>query len=131
MRRRIRLSESSLHRIIKESVRRVLREAKKTKYWEPDEFITYDDAASYLCTGDARYKNMERYDRLGVPEDERCPFCSKQLKQGSYKTLTYNDPDNNGNTHYYFHPEAPGKPMKIGNGCFKRLSDAYKGKYGK
>ena len=131
----IRLTESDLHRIVKESVNRVLRESvglsEVNKEWGPDEFVDYDEYANYGVSGDYYLKNSDRADKLGVPEEDRCPLCSKPLKDGSYKTLrTLTDPASQ-QTRYYFNQNAPGEPMKVGNGCFRNLTKAYKAKYGK
>lgn len=96
------------------------------KIWNENEFVTYDEYAYFGISGEQRDRNMFRSDKLGIPEEDRCPFCYKPLKEGSYKTLYYKDI--NGDT-YFMHPVSGGEPIKVGNGCFKHLNQAYKKKY--
>lgn len=97
------------------------------KFWNTDEFVTYDEYATYGISGEQRDRNMMKSDKLGVPESDRCPLCFKPLKDGSYKTLYYKDV--NSCDTYFMHPVDGSEPIKVGNGCFKHLNEAYKEKY--
>jgi len=99
------------------------------KYWNEDEFVSYDEYATYGISGAARERNLERADRKGIGFECLCPFCFKELKEGSYKTLI--DNTEGSCSRYYFNPNAKGTPIKIGNGCFKHLMEAYRAKYNK
>ena len=123
----IRLTESDLHRIIKESVNMVLNEGK-IETWGSDEFVTWDDA-QFFCNHD--YETVERNERrcekLGIPEEQRCYFCQKPLKNG-YKVLYVGD----GDIEYYAQPDGKHNiPIKLGKTCAKAFEQAHMKKYGK
>ena len=100
-----------------------------TKYWNEDEFVSYEEYATYGISGEARERNLERAHRKGIGFETLCPFCFKELKEGSYKTLIVNT--EGSCSRYYFNPNAKGTPVKIGNGCFKHVTEAYRAKYKK
>lgn len=104
--------------------------AKKTNFWNETEFVNYEEYASFGISGDAYCKNLERSIAKGVAQSDMCPLCAKALKEGSYKTLTTLIAPN-GTTNYYFNPNAQGEQIKVGNGCFKHIMEAYRKKYGK
>jgi hypothetical protein len=104
--------------------------AKKINFWNESEFVNYEEYASFGISGDAYCKNLERSIAKGVAENDRCPLCAKELKEGSYKTLTTLIAPN-GTTNYYFNPNVKGEQTKVGNGCFKHIMEAYREKYGK
>ena len=101
---------------------------RKQIMWENDEFVCYDEYAPYGVTGEQYDKNWERSEKLGVCNDDMCPLCAKPLKEGSYRTLFCT---NESNTRYYMSPADGRESIKVGNGCFKRLMEAYKEKYHK
>lgn len=103
--------------------------ANKNKFWGSNEFVTYEEYAMFGISGDAYMRNLERSDRLGIPDDCRCPLCAKPLKEGSYKIMITRESPNNGVAEYYYNPDAPGVPTKVGNGCFRNLMKAYNIKY--
>jgi hypothetical protein len=124
----IRLTESDLHKIVKESVNRILNEGK-IESWQPDEFVTWDEY-QYYCGHGADWvdKNRERSDKLGVPYDQRCGCCQKPLKSG-YKTLYVSDDYND--IGYYAHPnKSHNREVKIGKACAKAFEKAHQDKYG-
>ena len=124
----IRLTESDLHRIIKESVNRILNEGK-IESWQPDEFVTWEEYQDY-CGHSADWveRNRERSDKLGVPYDQRCGCCQKPLKSG-YKTLYVSDDYND--IGYYAHPnKSHNREVKIGKACAKAFEKAHQDKYG-
>ena len=128
MKNRIRISESDLHRIIRESVNKILTESR-IETWPEDEFVTWDEY-QYYCGHDGDWvdRNRERSDRLGVPNDQRCRFCEKPIKDG-YKTLYMSDDWND--TGYYAQPnETHNIPVKIGKTCAKAFEKAHQNKYG-
>ncbi len=128
MKRRIRLTEGDLHRIVRESVNKILSESK-IETWAPDEFVTWDEY-QYYCEhgGDWVDRNRERSDRLGVPSSQRCYCCEKPIKNG-YKTLYISDDLND--IEYYAQPNASHRtPVKIGKTCVKAFEKAHQDKYG-
>ena len=146
MSRRIRLTEGDLHRIINESVRRVLMESHKgniltegkIETWSPDEFVSYEDITYFLnFGGEFREKNLQKAMKKNIPFDECCAFCSKPLN-GKYKTLYHPDPfdeearkmysDDDG---YYAHPHPHMEKCKVGLTCAKAVEKAHKEKYGR
>ena len=105
--------------------------AKKISFWNEDQFVSYEEYASFGISGDTYCKNYDRSEAQGVAEEDMCPLCAKALKEGSYKTLTTLVAPN-GVTKYYFNPNVKGgEQVKVGNGCFKHLMEAYKKKYNK
>lgn len=103
--------------------------AKKINYWNENEFVTYEEYADFGISGETYCKNLDRSIAKGVAQSDMCPLCAKALKEGSYKTLTTIIAPN-GVTAYYFNPNAQGEQIKVGNGCFKHLMEAYRKKYG-
>ena len=101
--------------------------AKNTE-WREDEFVTYDEYAYYGISGDTRDRNLERSEKKGYKYEDLCPFCMKPLKEGSYRILTY--VSTNVGT-FYNNANVAGEPVKVGNGCFKHIMQAYKEKYNK
>ena len=131
MKKLIRLTESDLHRIVKESVKSVLIEGK-IETWEPDEFVTWDDA-QYFCNHnyDTVERNEKRCEKLGIPEEQRCFFCQKALKDG-YKTLYVSDNLYNPDNRYYARPNATHNSIvRLGKTCAKAFENAHKKKYGR
>ena len=103
--------------------------AKKINFWNENEFVTYEEYASFGISGEMRERNLERSMLKKIDFDELCPFCFKPLKEGSYRVLTVK---NNGTTDYYYNPNVKGgEQVRIGNGCFKHVMEAYRKKYGK
>ena len=128
MKSRIRLTESDLHRIVKESVQKLLNEGK-IETWGPNEFVTWDDVQRYCNHSyETVERNSNRCDKLGIPEDQRCVFCQKPLKDG-YKTLyVSNDYNDIG---YHSQPdEKHNTPVKVGKTSAKAFEKAHKDKYG-
>lgn len=104
--------------------------ANKINFWNENEFVSYEEYASFGISGEMRERNLERSMLKKLNFDQLCPFCFKPLKDGSYKTLITTI-GANGATDYYFNPSVKGEQTKVGNGCFKRLIQAYKSKYKK
>ena len=102
----------------------------KNNFWNENEFVTYEEYADFGISGEARERNLQRSMFKKLEFDQLCPFCFKPLKEGSYKTLTMVIMPN-GCTAYYFNPNVKGEQIKVGNGCFKHIMEAYKYKYGK
>ena len=103
--------------------------AKKINFWNENEFVTYEEYASFGISGEVRERNLERAMLKKIDFDELCPFCFKPLKEGSYRVLTAKD---SGATVYYYNPNVKGgEQVRIGNGCFKHVMEAYRKKYGK
>ena len=125
----IRLTEGDLHRIVKEVVNSVLSEGK-IETWKPDEFVTWDDAQSFCNHNyDTVERNERRCEKLGIPEEQRCYFCQKALKDG-YKTLYVSD--NLNDIGYYAHPNAThNRIVRLGKTCAKAFENAHKKKYGR
>ena len=127
----IRLSESTLRNMIREAIKDVLYESpRKSKEWQDDEFVDYEEYAAYGVPSDQWERNYNRSIKLGIPQEQRCPFCEKPLKDGSYKTMYHRDGPN-GVKQYYRSSALGGTPINVGNGCFKRLQQAYDDKYNK
>ena len=104
--------------------------AKKNNFWNEIEFVNYEEYASFGISGEMRERNLERSMLKKLDFDQLCPFCFKPLKEGSYKTLTITT-SANGTTDYYYNPYVKGEQIKVGNGCFKHVMEAYREKYGK
>lgn len=102
---------------------------RKNSYWNENEFVTYEEYASYGISGEARERNLERSMKLGISNKCMCPLCMKPIKEGSYKILIV--PSDTSSTHYYYNPAVVGTPVKIGKGCFQNIMKAYKNKYNK
>jgi hypothetical protein len=99
------------------------------KYWNVDEFVSYEEYAEFGISGEVRDRNLERADKKSIPFGQLCPLCFKELKEGSYKTLIVNT--EGSCSRYYYNPNAKGTPIKIGRGCFKHIMEAYRAKYNK
>lgn len=123
----IRLTESDLHRIVKESVEKILNEAIDTD-WRENEFVTWDEY-QYFCNHgyDWVEKNEKRCDKLGVPKENRCDSCQRELK-GKYHIL-YVKGGPSG-SEFYVHQVPNSEPVKIGNSCIKAFKEAHLRKYG-
>ena len=128
MKKIITLTEGDIHRIVQESVKRILSEGK-IETWAPDEFVTWDEYQDYCNhSNDWLLQNMERCDKLGIPQDERCDFCQKPLK-GPHKIL-YGCDDHN-DVKYYAHPNKNHNDLaRVGKTCAKAFEKAHKDKYG-
>ena len=128
MRRVIKLTEDNLHRIVEESLERLLNEGK-IENWGDEDFVTWDDV-QYYCNHsyETVERNEMRCDKLGIPQDQRCYFCQKALNNG-YKTLyTSND---HSDIEYYAQPNANHRiPVKVGKTCAKAFEKAHADKYG-
>ena len=102
---------------------------KKISEWKNNEFVTYEEYVMFGISGETRERNLERSNKLGIPEECRCPLCMKPLKEGSYRILIV--PNNTSATCYYNNSSIIGERVKIGNGCFRNIMKAYKYKYNK
>ena len=129
MRNRLVITEADLHRIVRESISRMLNEGK-IETQEPGEFVTWDDAQSFCNHNyDTVERNERRCEKLGIPKDQRCSFCQKPLK-GVYKVLYVSDDYND--IEYHAQPdEKHNRPLKVGKTCAKAFEQAHKLKYGK
>lgn len=103
--------------------------AKKILFWGETEYVSYEEYAVYGIGGDARERNLTHSINKGLDFEQMCPFCMRELKDGSYVEMWAVEPTS-GCTRYYFHPNAKGEKIKIGKGCFKHIMEAYKKKYG-
>lgn len=101
----------------------------KNKFWGSNEFVTFEEYANYGISGDSYMRNLERSEKLGVPDECRCPLCAKPLKERSYRIMITRESSVNGVTEYYYNPDVEGTPMKVGNGCYRNLLKAYNDKY--
>ncbi len=104
--------------------------ARTRKFWGVEEFVNYEEYAYYGISGKAFERNMIASQKKGLTIDQTCPFCCKELKEGSYVVMKVVVAPN-GVNQYYFNPNAVGKEIKVGLGCFRNLMKAYKDKYGK
>lgn len=103
----------------------------KTKFWNENEFVNYEEYASFGISGEMRERNLNRSMGKGMGFGELCPFCFKPLKEGSYKVLIGKVREN-GTIDYYYNPNVKGgEEVRVGNGCFRHIMEAYKAKYGK
>lgn len=122
------ISESQLRKIVSESIKRVLNEAK-IKDWGTDDFITNDEYRNYQTIGgDAMERNLQKSLRDGCGPEDWCPMCYKQLKNG-YTNLYWRNGE--GGANYYAHPGEGREPIKIGNKCLTYFEKAHNDKYGK
>lgn len=104
--------------------------ARTRKFWGVEEFVSYEEYAYYGISGEALERNMNVAEQKGLTDEQTCPFCSKELKEGSYVVMKVVVAPN-GVSRYYFNPNAVGKEIKVGLGCFRNLKKAYKDKYEK
>lgn len=97
MKRRIRLSERDLHRVIKESVKRILREQEEQEkyYWSISELrpssANNGEFESYACVEDSATSNDATQDCFATP-DEAYSDGLEQLKyydNGDYALEVY------------------------------------------
>ncbi len=102
----------------------------KAQQWQQDEFVDYDEYAYFGVGFDYRERNWNHCMKNNIPESEICPLCSRQLKEGSYRMVGVTT-DRNYCTRYYLNPPEGMERIKVGEGCIKRLVQAYKKKYGK
>lgn len=89
--RLIRLTESDLHRIVKESVNRLLNEFKKTVHIKKSYQVSYNDPASNIlpCTDNTLYRwakdeNGKRYLKVNCENGDRA-------YEGDYLCLGYDN----------------------------------------
>lgn len=136
------INEAQLRQIVIETVKRILKEnsakalsqktqneSKAPKYWQPDEFVNWDEWVADSNYGyDFFEKNEEKSDKLCVPLDQRCHLCNKALTGDKYKPVKFSTAS--GNSHWCYNPDAEGEDVKIGNTCFKSLQRAHDRKYG-
>ena len=123
----IRLTESQLHKMIKN----VINEMAKIDKWLPDDNVTYDEySGTYGISGDMRERNLQKSLRNNVPFEKMCPLCHKEMKDGGkYRQLYTKTIDGGSSTAYYAHPGDGRKPLNVGNGCIKNLEKTHKDKY--
>jgi hypothetical protein len=103
---------------------------KLKKFWSETEFVNFEEYADFGMSGKQYDRNYMRSMAQGVAVEDMCPLCAKALKDGSYKILTTTTAPN-GTTNYYYNPNVVGEKIKVGNGCFRRLMQAYRKKYEK
>jgi len=97
--------------------------------WGVDEYVDYEEYAVYGVSGKEYERNSNHCDKLNIPYSQRCPLCGKRLR-GNFKTLKAVTAAN-GVIRYYNNSNINGENIAVGNGCFKRLIQAYKSKYKK
>lgn len=106
----------------------------KLEQWHDDEFVNYDEYAQF-CNHSYEWteRNRQSCDRRGVPHDNRCPFCEKELKRGWTLLYIDNTPHNErGSSPRYYSTPGPGRmPIKVGRTCLKAFEAAHGRIYGR
>lgn len=104
----------------------------KLEQWHDDEFVSYDEYA-YNCNHSADWTERNRIacDKRGVPDENRCPFCERELKHG-WAVLYLDDAHYSQRPGMYYSMPGPGRtPVKIGKTCLKAFEAAHRRIYGR